>query len=79
MDLKNLYVITILPSCFSSWETWNRYFKHSHKKRKDNLETRGKLPVLRTYVENQDILQTILLYRSSKCRQTKEQGSEDCL
>ena len=25
---------------------------HSHKKRKDSLETRTKLPVLRSYVEN---------------------------
>ena len=31
--------------------------------------TRAELPVLHTYVENQ----------VSKCKQTKEQGSEDCL
>ena len=35
--------------------------------------------VLCTYVENQAILEPILLYRVSKCKQTKEQGSEDCL
>ena len=42
----------------------------------DSLETRAKLAVLRTYVENQAILEPILLYRASKCKQTKEQGSE---
>ena len=48
-------------------------------KRKDSLETRVELAVLRTYVENQAILEPILLYRASKCKQIKEQGSEDCL
>ena len=33
----------------------------------------------RSYVENQAILEPILLYRASKCKQTKEQGSEDRL
>ena len=42
-------------------------FDHSHKKR-----------IVCTYVENQAILEPILLYRTSKCKQTKEQGSEDC-
>ena len=37
------------------------------------------MTVLRTYVENQAILEPILLYRASKCKQTKEQGSEDTL
>ena len=32
-----------------------------------------------SYVENQAILEPILLYRGSKCKQTKEQDSEDCL
>ena len=41
----------------------------------DSLETRAE----RTYVENQAILEPILLCRVSKCKQTKEQGSEDCL
>ena len=45
----------------------------------DSLETRAKRAVLRAYVENQAILEPILLYRASKCKQTKEQGSEDCL
>ena len=54
-------------------------FKHSHKKRKDSLKTRAGLAILHTYVENQAILEPILLYRASKCKQTKEQGSEDCL
>ena len=43
------------------------------------LETRAEPAVLRTYVENEAILEPILLYRASKCKQTKEQGSEDCL
>ena len=43
---------------------------HNHKKRKDSLETRAELPVLHVYVENQAILETILLYRASKCKQT---------
>ena len=51
-------------------------FNHSHKKRKDGLETRAELAVLGSYVENQAILELILLYRVSKCKQTKEQGSE---
>ena len=47
--------------------------------RTDSRETRAELAVLRTYVENQAILEPILLYRVSKFKQTKEQGSEDCL
>ena len=47
--------------------------------RTDSLETQAELAVLRTYVENQTILEPILLYRVSKCKQTKEQGSEDSL
>ena len=45
----------------------------------DSLETRAELVILHTYVENQAILEPILLYRASKCKRTKEQGSEDCL
>ena len=48
---------------------------HSHKKRKDSLGTRAKLVVLRTYVENQAILEPILLYFVSKCKQTKCRGA----
>ena len=44
-----------------------------------SLETRAEPAVLRTYVENQAMLEPILLYRASKCKQTKEQRSEDCL
>ena len=47
--------------------------------RTDSPETRAELAVVRTYVENQAILEPILLYRASKCKQTKEQGSKDCL
>ena len=54
----------------------------------DSLETRAELAVLRSYVENQAILEPrmlksllepILLYRVQKCKQTKEHGREDCL
>ena len=45
----------------------------------NSLEIRAKLAILPSYVENQAILEPILLYRTSKCKQTKEQGSEDCL
>ena len=55
------------------------YWNHSHKKRKDSLETLAELAVLRTYVENQAILELILLYRDSKCKQNKEHCSKDCL
>ena len=44
-----------------------------------NLETQAEHAVLRTYVENQAMLEPILHYRASKCKQTTEQGSEDCL
>ena len=44
-----------------------------------SLETRAEPAVLRTYVENQAILEPIFLYRASKCKQTREQGSEDYL
>ena len=54
-------------------------FKHSQKKLKYILETVAELAILFTYAENQVLLEPILLYRGSKCRQTKEQGSEDCL
>ena len=52
------------------------YLHHSHKKRKDSLEA---LAVLRIYVENQAMLEPILLHLASKCKQTKEQCSEDWL
>ena len=45
----------------------------------DSLEAQAEPAVLCTYVENQAILEPILIYRASKCKQTKEQGSEDCL
>ena len=51
----------------------------SYSQETDSLETRVELPVLRTYVENQVILEPILLYWASKCKQIKEQGSKDCL
>ena len=51
-------------------EMVNRY--HSHKKWKDSLETWAEPAVLRTYVDNQAILEPVLLYCASKCKQTKE-------
>ena len=50
-------------------------FQHNHKKWKDNLETRFELAVLRTYVENQAVLEPIPLSTAPKCKQTKEQAS----
>ena len=41
------------------------------KKLKDSLKTRAELVILRTYVEKQAILEPILLYRASKCKQMK--------
>ena len=55
------------------------WYSYSHKKQKDSLETQAELSVLSTYVENQAILEPILHHRGSKCKQTKEQGSEGCL
>ena len=52
--------------------------RNGNEKQKDSLETRADLVVLRTYVENQAILQPILLYRALKCKQTKEHGKVDC-
>ena len=46
-------------------------FDHSHKKQKNNLETRAEWAVLHSYVENQAILEPILVYLASKYKQTK--------
>ena len=77
----------IQSNWFNGQKTWVRVahdffherkhgFENSQKKWKDSLETRTELAVLRTYVENQAILKTILLCLVSKCKQTKEQGSD---
>ena len=50
-------------------------FTYTIVMRTDSLETRAKPAVL----HNQAILEPILLYRASKCKQSKQQGSEDCL
>ena len=50
-------------------------FTYTIVMRTDSLETRAKPAVL----HNQAILEPIFLYRASKCKQTKEQGSEHCL
>ena len=47
---------------------------HSHKKRKDSTETSAELVVLRAYVENRAILEPILPYPASKCKQTQKQS-----
>ena len=45
-------------------------WSHSHKKRKDSLETRAERAVQRAYVQNRDIIESILLYGASKYKQT---------
>ena len=50
-------------------------FNHSNKKRKDSLETRAELAVLRIYVENQAILEPILLYQASNANKTKRRAA----
>ena len=54
-------------------------FIRSQSQETGSLETRAKLAVLPTYVKNQTILQPILFYRASKCKQTKELSNEGCL
>ena len=66
------YPLVIIPS-------WHLFIQSTVNKWKDSLETRAELAVLWTYVENQAMLEPILLYGASKCKQTKGQGSEDCL
>ena len=44
---------------------------HSHKKRKDRLETQAEGAVLCAYIENHAILEPILLYRASKYNKQK--------
>ena len=63
--------------CFNIYfaELANNLFGLTIVIRTYSLETQAEPAVLRTYVENQ----AILLYRASKCKQTKEQGNEDCL
>ena len=48
---------------------------HSHKKRKDSLETQAELPVLRTYAENQAKLESILLYHASNVNKPKKRAA----
>ena len=63
------YVAALSVSC--KQQIFIVYVIHqSHKERKDSLDTRDELAVLRTYVDNQAILAPILLYRASKCKQT---------
>ena len=46
---------------------------------KDSLETWTESAVLQIYVENQAMLEPILLCRASKCKETKELDSKECL
>ena len=46
---------------------------HSHKEWNDSLGKQAELAVLRAYVENQATIETILIYRALKFKQTKEQ------
>ena len=48
--------------------------KHSHKKRKDSLETQIKPAILRANVETQAVLEPIPLYCASRCKQTKKRA-----
>ena len=68
-------VVGPLKKLLDIFTSFGRILYHSHKKHKDSLERRAELAVLRTYVEKQAILEPIFLYRASKCKQTKEQGS----
>ena len=58
------------------------YFKeHLRKAASENahetiVELAVELAVLRSYVENQAILELILLYRASKCKQTKQRARQ---
>ena len=63
----------------SSSVTVLNYFHHSDKKGKDNLETQAEAAVLCVHAENQAIIEPILLYYALKCKETKEQSSEDYL
>ena len=52
------------------------YSIHSHKKRKDNLETRTKLVAVRIYIENQAVLEFILVsFFSFLCQDANKTGS----
>ena len=59
------------------YEEWGFFVPFSSRSYTADLNS--EVRPLRTYVENQAILEPILLYRTSKCIKTKEQGSEDCL
>ena len=72
-------VVGPLKKLFAIFTSFGGILYHSRKKRKDSLERRAELAVLRTYVENQAILEPIFLYRVSKCKQIEQQSSEDCL
>ena len=67
------YAYTQLMSHYR--QVWRIVCEHSHKKRivwKHNPNW-----PFYAFVENQAIIESILLYRGWKCKQTKEQGSED--
>ena len=74
-----LYEINIINFLNTGLIFTPQVFILSQSQETDSLETRAELAILRIYVENQAILEPMLLYRVSKCKQTKEQGSNDCL
>ena len=82
-----IYFICLLPALYLYYThefCLYAHSKHSQMQQIDSVvfcitETRAEPAVLRTYVENQAILEPILLYRASKCKQTKEKGREDYL
>ena len=53
----------------------NYWLNQSHEKKKNSLETQGEQTVLPSYVEKELVLETTLLYSSSKCKPAKEQSS----
>ena len=73
ISIKNLLKKSTVVMKRKSGKLENCISKHSQKKRKVNLEIRLKLAFLRTYVEKRTILEPILLYSVSKCKQTKEE------
>ena len=48
---------------------------HSHNDQNDSLGKQAELAVPRAYVQKQATIEPILIYRVSKCKQTKEQDS----
>ena len=66
----------IVQVFFVLFRNTRKSHKHiCHKKWKDNQKTQAKTAVSCSYVENQAILEPILFYVDSKCKQNQRQGS----